>query len=61
MLKKTPTPPKAADFQIREAQVRDRTRNPDAQVHRFAQGMLPLQNERPPGGSVLEEAPPPQG
>ena len=61
MVEKTPTNPKAVDFQIRQAQVRNRTRKTDAQEHRFAQGMLPLQNDRPPGASVLEEGPPPQG
>ena len=61
MLEKTPTPPKAVDFQTRQAQVRIRTRKPDAQGRTFVQGMLPLQNDRPRGGPVLEEALPPQG
>ena len=61
MLKKTPTHPKASDFRIWQAQVRHRTRKPEAQGHRFAKGMLPLQNDTSPGGSVLEEAPPPKG
>ena len=61
MLEKIPTPSKACDFRIRQAQVRNRNGKPDAQGHRFSQAMLPLQNDRPPGGSVLEEAPLPQG
>ena len=60
-LKETPTPQKAVDFQTRQAQVRNRTRKTDAQEHRFAQGILLSQKNRPPGRSVLEEAPPPEG
>ena len=58
---KKPKPPKAVDFRIRQAEVRNRTRKPDAQEQRFAGGMLLVQNDRPHGGSVMEQAPPPQG
>ena len=61
MLEETPTPPNAVAFKNREAQVRDGTRKPEAEGHRLAQGMLPLLMDRPPGGPVLEEAPPHQG
>ena len=61
MLEEKPRPPIAVDFQAWQAQVRNKSTKPDAQGHGFAQRILPLQKDRPPGGSVLEEAPPPQG